>query len=228
MKPVRIKAAVVALLMVLAFAGANAWRPTLHLADSRPKVELDTLFPKVIGDWVVDDRMPVQLVSPDTAALLNKLYNQTLSRTYISPKGERIMLSVAYGGDQSDGTRAHRPEVCYPAQGFQLLSSQSGHLSLPTFSMPVRRLVAKQGGRTEPITYWTVIGDKVTVTGTEAKLAQLSYGMRGVVPDGLLVRVSTIDTNTEAAFALQQQFVQQMVVAIPRASLALVVGNGGV
>jgi EpsI family protein len=228
MKPVRVKAAVVALLMVLAFAGANAWRPTLHLADSRPKIELDALFPKMIGDWVVDDRMPVQLVSPDTAALLNKLYNQTLSRTYVNPKGERIMLSVAYGGDQSDGTRAHRPEVCYPAQGFQIVLSQSGQLSLPTHSIPVRRLVAKQGGRTEPITYWTVIGDKVTITGTEAKLAQLSYGMRGVVPDGLLVRVSTIDTNAESAFLLHQQFIKQMAGAIPQASMALVVGGGGV
>ena len=228
MTSVRVKALVVLVLMMLAYAGAQAWRPTQHLADLRPKIELATLFPKVIGDWVVDDRMPVQLVSPDTAALLNKIYNQTLSRTYINPKGERIMLSVAYGGDQSDGTRAHRPEVCYPAQGFQLLSSQSGNLSLPTHSMPVRRLVAKQGGRTEPITYWTVIGDKVTITGTEAKLAQLSYSMRGVVPDGMLVRVSTIDTNIEAAYKLQQQFIMQLAGAIPQASLALVVGSGGV
>ena len=46
MKPVRIKAAVVALLMALAFAGANAWRPTQHMADQHPKVQLETMFPK--------------------------------------------------------------------------------------------------------------------------------------------------------------------------------------
>ena len=171
--------------------------------------------------------MPVQLVSPDTAALLNKLYNQTLSRTYVNPKGERIMLSVAYGGDQSDGTRAHRPEVCYPAQGFQLLSSSSSTLHGDAEGMRVRRLVAKLGGRVEPITYWMVIGDKVTITGTEAKWAQLSYSMRGVVPDGLLVRVSSIDANTDAAYGLQRQFVEQLSSAIAPAIRPQVMGQHG-
>ena len=128
MTAMRIKAVVVLVLAMAAFAGAAAWRPTVHLADTRPKIELETLFPKAFGDWVVDDRMPVQLVSPDTAALLSKIYNQTLSRTYVNAKGEQIMLSVAYGGDQSDATRAHRPEVCYPAQGFQIVSSGNGQV----------------------------------------------------------------------------------------------------
>jgi hypothetical protein len=98
----RIKAIVVFVLMACAFGVATAWKPTTHLADQRAKVDLETLFPRSFGDWVVDDRVPVQLVSPDTEALLNKIYHQTLSRVYVNPRGERIMLSVAYGGDQSD------------------------------------------------------------------------------------------------------------------------------
>ena len=130
MNPNRRRAVVVAGLMAASFAGAAAWRPTKRLADTRPKVVLETLFPKGFGEWRVDDRMPVQLISPDTQAMLDKIYNQTLSRTYINPRGDRIMLSVAYGGDQSDGTRAHRPEVCYPAQGFQILSRSQGRLDI--------------------------------------------------------------------------------------------------
>jgi len=210
MNTTRVRAALVVALMVVSFAVAAAWRPTIKLADQRPKVDLETIFPKAFGGWVVDDRMPVQLVSPDTAALLNKIYNQTLSRTYVNPKGDRIMLSVAYGGDQSDGTRAHRPEVCYPAQGFQLLGSSTGTLHGDAEGMRVRRLVAKLGGRVEPITYWMVIGERVTITGTETKLAQLSYGMRGQIADGMLIRVSSIDPNTSAAFEMQQQFIGEM------------------
>lgn len=223
----RIRALVVLLLTMVAVAGAYSWRPTAHLADTRPKVDLEALFPKAFGQWVTDTRGPVQLVSPDQQALLNKLYNQTLSRTYVNSKGDRVMLSVAYGGDQSDGTRAHRPEVCYPSQGFELLGSTTGTLRTGAGSIPVRRLVARMGARTEPITYWMVIGDKVTITGTEAKLAQLAYSVRGVVPDGLLVRVSTIDPNVEAAYKVQQDFVQQMSGAIAPASLPQVVGRGG-
>ena len=221
----RIKAVLVLVLMLLAFAGAQAWRPHTRLADTRPKVDLETLFPKTFADWTVDDRIPGQLVSPDTLAMLNKIYNQTLSRTYLNSKGDRIMLSVAYGGDQSDASRAHRPEVCYPAQGFELLSSQNTQLNLGTHPLPVRQLVAKLGNRSEPITYWITVGERITITGTEQKLAQLSYSIRGVIPDGMLVRVSSIDRDSAAAHHLQDGFVTAMANAIPAAVRPQVMGK---
>jgi EpsI family protein len=188
-------------------------------------MDLETLFPRTFGQWATDDRMPVQLVSPDTAALLNKIYNQTLSRSYIHPSGDRIMLSVAYGGDQSDGTSAHRPEVCYPAQGFQVLSSASGKLTTASHPIRVRRLVARLGNRVEPITYWIVVGDKVTISGTEQKLAQLSYSMRGLIPDGMLVRVSSINTDAEKAFGVQQRFVDELGAALQPGARAQILGT---
>ena len=56
MTAARIKALVALALMVAALAVAHAWRPTAKLADSRPKVVLDAMFPKAFGQWVVDDR----------------------------------------------------------------------------------------------------------------------------------------------------------------------------
>ena len=225
MTAARIKALVALALMVAALAVAHAWRPTAKLADSRPKVVLDAMFPKAFGSWVEDTRMPVQLVSPDAQAVIDKIYNQTLSRTYVNPQGERIMLSVAYGGDQSDATRAHRPEVCYPAQGFQILASQDSGINLGTRTLRVRQLQSRLGGRVEPISYWITVGDQITLSGTEQKLAQLSYSIRGVVPDGMLVRVSSIDPNTAKAYALHQSFVADMARAIRPELQAQVVGN---
>lgn len=226
MNPTRRRAVVAAGLMAASFAGAAAWKPTVHLADQRPKVDLEILFPKSFDDWRVDDRMPVQLISPDTQALLNKIYNQTLSRTYVNGKGERIMLSVAYGGDQSDATRAHRPEVCYPAQGFQIFDSRILPIDIgQPHQLRVRRLLAKQHARTEPITYWITVGERTTVTGTEQKLAQLTYSMRGIIPDGMLVRVSSIDPNTERAYNLQQQFISALSTSITASSKAQVIGR---
>ena len=221
----RVRAAVVVVLMALSFAGAAAWRPTTKLADTRPKVNLEMLFPKNFGGWTVDDRMPVQLVSPDTAALLSKIYNQTLSRTYVNAKGERIMLSVAYGGDQSDATRAHRPEVCYPAQGFQVIASSTGVVALGDHPLRVKRLVTQLGSRIEPITYWITVGDRVVISGTEQKLAQLAYGFRGTVPDGMLVRVSSIDGDTVRAQALQARFVSEMAAAVIPTERSRVIGR---
>lgn len=221
----RLKAALVLLAMLLAFAGARAWRPTAHLVDTRPKVELEVLFPKTFGDWTIDERMPVQLISPDAQAVINKIYNQTLSRTYVNRQGERIMLSVAYGGDQSDATRAHRPEVCYPAQGFQMLSSRDGGIELGDRVLRVRQLVSKLGARNEPISYWIMVGDRVTLSGTEQKLAQLAYSIRGVIPDGMLVRVSSIDPDASRAYALHASFVTALASDLSTVQRAQVFGR---
>ena len=221
----RLKAAAALVLMVLAFAGAHAWKPTLHMADTKGRVELESLFPRTIGGWVVDDRLPVQLVSPDQQAVLDKLYNQVLSRVYINAAGERVMLSVAYGGDQSDATRAHRPEVCYPAQGFQVVSQNDTQLALDEGPLPVRRLVTRLGGRVEPVTYWIVVGDRVALSGTQQKLAQLRYSVRGVIPDGMLVRVSTIDPDTARSFRQQDAFLTALEKSLPAARRSAVFGG---
>lgn len=221
----RIKALVALVIMMLAFAGAHAWKPTRHLSDMRPAVDLEAMFPKSFDGWEVDTRVPVQLVSPDVAAVLNRTYNQTLSRVYVNRSGERIMLSVAYGGDQSDGTRAHRPEVCYPAQGFQILSSQMRELDAPPSPSRVRQLVAKLGGRVEPITYWVVVGDRIALSGTEQKIEQLSYSVKGVIPDGMLVRVSSIDRDSARAFKVQDSFIASLAKALRSGDLPQVMGH---
>lgn len=228
MRAVHIKAIVALVLMVAAFAVAQAWRPTAHLVDSRGKTNLEAIFPKAFGEWTLDERMPVQLVAPDTQAMLNKIYNQTLSRTYLNRStGERVMLSVAYGGDQADATRAHRPEVCYPAQGFQIIDDRRGASDGGEHQIKVRRLVAKLDGRVEPITYWIMVGDRIALSGTEQKLAQLSYTTRGVIPDGMLVRVSTIDSNAPNAYGVQDAFIAQMTRGMTPESRSRVVGTSG-
>lgn len=191
-------------------AGAHWWRPRLKLADTLQKIDLEQMFPSAFGPWAQDKNMPVQLVSPDQQAVLSQIYNQTLSRTYVNRAGQRIMLSVAYGGDQSDATRAHRPEVCYPAQGFQIRGDRLGHLVVGDRNLRARQLVAVQGGRIEPITYWVTVGTKIAASGTDQKLAQLSYSTRGIVPDGMLVRVSNISPDAEQSYQLHQAFVSDM------------------
>ncbi|MEG1329123.1 MAG: EpsI family protein, partial [Janthinobacterium sp.] len=151
------------------------------------------------------------VISPETAAMLKKIYSQTLSRTYVNSQGERIMLSIAYGGDQSDTMQVHYPEVCYPAQGFQLLHERSETLKLANSSIPVKRLeTSLTNQRFEPITYWTTVGDQVVQGGLNKKIAEMRYGIRGQIPDGLLFRVSSIDMNTEHAYRLHDSFVNAL------------------
>lgn len=204
-------------LLLATAAFGNAARPTRRIADEAPRLDLEAVIPRRFAGWQVDSRIPVLLPSADVQAKLDLIYNQVLARTFVDDRGRQVMLSIAYGGDQSRGTRAHRPEVCYPAQGFELLAQQGGTLALPGGPIAVRRLVTRLGSRNEPVTYWMVVGEQVVTTGTEQRLAELRYGMRGLIPDGLLVRISTIDPEPPRAYALQAEFAAEMTSAIDTA-----------
>lgn len=208
------KAAFFFLFSAVAFTAATYWKPTQLLADTRPKVGLEAMFPKSFGPWQTDIKMPTLLVSPDQQTLIQKLYSETLSRTYINTHtGERIMLSVAYGTDQSEGTKAHLPEVCYPAQGFQVLSKQKSQIMADQHTLPVQQLLTRLGNRTEPVTYWVVVGEHIALTSPQQKWEQLNYSTRGYIPDGMLVRVSNIDTDSASSYRLHQEFVNELAAA---------------
>lgn len=222
----RRKAIGVLLLMGAAAALAQAGKPTVQLADIHGKPDLPTLFPPAFGDWRVDTNLPVILPSPDLQAKLDAIYNQTLSRTYVNSRGERIMLSVAYGGDQSDGTRAHRPEVCYPVQGFQITANREAIVDLPGSHLQVRRLMSRLQQRFEPITYWLVVGGQAVTSGAQQKVIELLYGLQGEIPDGMLIRVSNIDHDSARGYALHDEFLRALFDAIPSSNRTRVFGGG--
>lgn len=228
MKAQRIKAILLSILMLASAGAAVVGRPTKHMADQIGMPNLETMFPKSFGEWRLDTSLPVILPSPDVQALLDKIYNQVLSRTYINGAGQRIMLSVAYGGDQSDGTSAHRPEVCYPAQGFAITANRATTLHLAGRTVPARLLVSKLGPRVEPITYWVVVGDQVVTSGFGQKLAQMRYGVRDVIADGMLVRVSSIDADEVRAHQIQARFIDDMSRTVSPDLRPRVFGRGGV
>lgn len=211
--------------MAVAALGSRQLIPKSLLSAQRPAVKLDQIFPSQFAGWRVDDSLPVILPSPDVQARLDQLYSQILARTYINAAGTRLMLSVAYGQNQSDTTQVHRPEVCYPSQGFQLLGTQDAQISLDQArQLPVRRVQTRMGGRIEPVTYWIVVGDFAAVNRSQQKLAQLKYVVRGLIADGMLVRVSAIDSDSARSFAIQDDFIRQMRAAMAPAVAGRVFG----
>jgi len=221
----RRQAAIVLVSAVCTAALAGALVPTIRVADTRPKTPLSELVPASFGEWVEDRSMPVVLPAPDVQANLNKVYNQVLARTYVNKQGYRIMLSVAYGGDQSDGMQVHRPEVCYPAQGFEVQRVWADDVQLADRSIPVTRATTRLGPRIEPLTYWIINGEQVIRPGFGARLVQLQYTMRGKIPDGMLVRVSSIDPEMKRAFEMQDRFSRDMAQALDPAFRIRIVGQ---
>lgn len=204
-------------LLLMGSAALLAWKltPTQRMATLHGDFKLEQVVPLQFGEWRLDNTAVGGVVNPQQEALLKQLYSQTLSRTYVNPRGQRIMLSIAYGNDQRDAMQLHYPEICYPAQGFQLRSNKPVSLQLANTIIPARRLETVLGNqRYEPVTYWTVIGETAVRGGVEKKLAEMRYGFRDLIPDGLLFRVSSIDRDSGEAFALQDQFAAQMLAAV--------------
>jgi EpsI family protein len=199
------------ILMLAAFVAAIVLRPTHKVADTRNGVELNHMIPSKFGDWTEVKQDNAQIINPQQRATLAKIYSQTLSRTYVNTRGEAVMVSIAYGADQSDSNQLHYPEACYPAQGFQLGATELGVIKTDFGDIRVKRIFAVLGNRTEPLTYWATVGNKVVVGGKEMKLEQLRYGFKGYIPDGLLFRVSSISDHAEDGYNTQQLFVKALV-----------------
>jgi EpsI family protein len=111
-------AVILAALMCGVSAAAILARP--DAAKAIPP-ELERNVPSNFSDWKKLPDNGALVNDPETVALLKKLYGEILTRSYVNKDGYRIMLSLAWGANQNGNLQAHKPDVCYPAQGFKLL-----------------------------------------------------------------------------------------------------------
>jgi EpsI family protein len=211
--------------MLLTAVVTRALTPATRLADARARFDLAASIPTHFAGWSVDASLAPVAPNPDSQAALDRIYDQTLARTYIDARGQRVMLSIAYGGDQSKALQLHLPEVCYVAQGFQIVQKGEGVLATGFGQLPVKRLVARADVRNEPITYWITVGDQATRAGLARKFRLLAYGLSGKIPDGMLVRVSTIDPDPGAAYRIQDGFAQALLAAVSPQSRTRLLGS---
>lgn len=188
--------------------------PVPIYAEHQPKFSLESMIPKEFDDWKLDTTLASPIVNPAVGGELEKIYSQTLSRSYINSSGERIMLSIAYGTAQKTDMHAHRPEICYTASGFDIDKMTKSFVDTTIGRIPVMQLVATQGSRIEPITYWIRVGDSLTRGWLEQKITAMGYGLTGKVPDGLLFRVSTISDKEQDSYRIQQAFLSSLLQSV--------------
>lgn len=211
---IAIKNFMILAMMLFAACLGIALRANILLADELPPINLKTMVPIAFGGWQEQPNASVQIIDPQQKETLERIYSDTLSRTYVSSQGYRIMLSIAYGKNQSKALELHAPEICYPAQGFALLNKQKVTLDLPDSPILATRLRTNLDQRFEPITYWTVVGDHITTNALEKRLTEMRYAMHDRIPDGMLVRVSSIDKDTDNAYVIQDRFARDLIQAI--------------
>lgn len=201
-------ASVLAALMCCAAIAAAAGMPDTKF----PRPELEQVVPSAFGVWrEVEQAGPIV---PQVREGIFKIYDEILTRTYVNPKGDRIMLSMAWGDDQRGERQAHRPEICYPAQGFTVETVSDGTLATSFGDISVRRLTTSSGLRHEPVTYWLTMAGGVVRNQYDRRVVQVHLLRTRQIPDGLLFRVSSIDRDAAHAFEVQQRFAADLIGAM--------------
>lgn len=231
MKTIPIRAWVALLVMLLASVAAVALTPKIVESKGRPAFQLDTLVPRQFGDWnEVPSLKQTDLTIQRDPGTSTVLYDQTLMRTYRrNSDGAVIMMALAYGSEQRQDLKLHRPELCYYSQGYQVQNKQFVPLLLaPGLNVNAVTLLTRSPQRIEPVTYWMRVGKGIVRNSTESRIRIFKEGLAGNIPDGLLVRVSSVAADASgvsAGYQTQAEFLQALYGSLPESGKQLFVGN---
>jgi EpsI family protein len=216
---VQIVFASVALLASALFAEVLA--PRELMARASASLDLDKAIPRQFGEWtLVPNVTPVTPADPegfvDPDANSSRIYSQEVGRAYVDRSGNIVMLLVAYGPVQNYRLKAHRPEMCYTAAGFRVSEKHFTELSYNGTDHPLKlaRLTAERESRFEPISYWMRVGNDITTGVIDRQIIRIKYGLRGLIPDGALIRVSTLGLSEQASYTVQDQFIRDLLAAV--------------
>ncbi len=210
----------------LAFASiagvAAARQPSSHV-DYLGSNKLEKVLPENLGKWSFASSSG--LVVPPEDQLAQALYSQLLTRVYTSATGTPIMLLVAQSASQTGILQIHRPEFCYTAGGFELTPSSPHRVSLPPDgTLPALSISASMRGLTEQIVYWTRVGQHLPQNWTQQRLAVAMDNLRGVIPDAVMVRVSTYGADKTAALAEIDDFIRTMIGSVAPSARRVFIG----
>ena len=200
-------------LLFCSAVGLAAWRrPDKHL-DYLGRDKLDDVIPKAIGPWKFVAASG--LVVPPNDQLSRALYSNLLTRVYSDGVNPPIMLLVAQSGSQTGILQIHRPETCYTASGFQISPVTPEQIQIGSNVVPVNSMDATTDGFTEHVIYWTRIGNRMPASWKQQRIATAEQNLRGILPDAILVRVSTVNDDAAGARATLKAFVQTLIASLP-------------
>lgn len=188
---------------------------------------LEQGIPQKIGPWHNIGASSVVVARPDEEVQQPDLdgYDQLVARTYARDGSASVMMVLAYGSAQGGNLQLHRPETCYPGQGFQLSNFQSAKFRTSDGTeVFVKGFTASRDQRVERVRYWTRIGNDFPLNTFSEYEAILKAVFKGDVSDGLLARFSIIG-DERLADPILDQFIRQLVETISTPMQKLLLGS---
>lgn len=216
--------AVAIALLLIAGAGIML-RPSINSAAPSP--HLEQTVPEQFGQWRTLPNPLIQAsLSTDGATSTDQPYDEIVSRTYVNAQGDTVMMALAYGKNQRQEIKIHRPELCYPAQGFKVVALKPAvfegiHSALSGSDVVGKRMVVHGKGHDEVVSYWIRIGDTFSASPWRIRWQIMQEGLQGRMTDGILVRLSQrVRPGTDPAPVHEtlERFAAELVDATPQAT----------
>lgn len=227
-KPTTVKPVLLALavaIMLGAVLTAEVLRPRKYWSVALGEPNYEHVIPHNFGEWEELPYAVKAIVDPVQAETLAKIYSETFARSFRQKStGRVIMLSIAYGRNQSTDTQLHTPEQCYPSQGFRVDERTENEIATPYGPIKAVRLTTSMGSRIEPLTFFVRVGDAVARGSKERNLERLRMATKGYLVDGMLYRVSEITPRNDS-FEVQDRFTRDLLAAIGPEGRKLVIGS---
>ena len=198
-----------AVLLALALPAAGV--ATQLLAPGEPKrFSLDGVPTELPGfSGVAEHRLDAEVL-----ALLEP--DAYLQRLYVAEDADPVWLYVGvYSGLGAKG--AHEPDICYPAQGWEVTTQRDVILEMPgSEALTARILVAMRGGQSQLVLYWFQGARRWQGFEVGEQLMRIYDSLRGA-PQYAFVRLSADFSGEEATEATLRRLAAQLAPHIRRA-----------
>lgn len=186
--------------VAITLAVAAAFVLTPRPSTEPPDRDNFALFPARLGDWTG----ATYTLEPEVAKTLGATdYVNAVYRDV--NEAQPVQFFSAWYHSQTEGQGIHSPEVCLPADGWEIFSIANHKVSLPTTvygDFVVNRAIIEKGLERQLVYYWFEQRGQRMTNDFAAKISVLKDGITRGRTDGALVRfVTQIGQNEPEAEA---------------------------
>lgn len=195
--------------LLLAVTAASQLLRPVRMFESLSQDELSAAIPMRVGPYRFATTSG--LVLPPRDELSERLYDQVLTRAYVAPGKLPVMALFAYGSVQNLSLELHRPDECYPQQGFSITPPTTLPIAIGGHRIPANLLTARRAnGYIEQVVFWSRIGTQFPPDRTAQSWLVARENFAGRMPDGLLVRLSIATDDRALAIVQAKAFLDDL------------------
>lgn len=186
---------------------------------------IESIFPPRFAGWQVSTDGGFVL-PPEDERKAAAVYDDQLALTYTNQSDTQIMLLIAYAREQSGMLMIHRPESCYPGAGFTITADRPASIALDKkSSVPGRFISARNLPRIEQVLYWSRLGNDFVTSWDEERESLAKQNLKGLIPDGALIRLSLIGADEGRALTELSNFAAALYGSTGQQGRALLAGD---